>query len=133
MFFGVLMNNQELKEIFNDWININYKIIDIIKKFPELEENLLLSFTSACNITERYISNKNSETFANKRLPLNNPGYLRVTNTVCHLWDGKDTLCKLWSKGIINKKFSKVYEKPTSRICKSCNDIKENDNYITEQ
>jgi hypothetical protein len=127
------MNNQELKEIFNDWININYKIIDIIKKYPEIEDELLLSFTSACNLTERYISNKDSKIFLNKRISLSNPGYLKVTNTVCHLWDGKDTLCKLWSKGIINKEFSKVYEKPTSRICKSCNDIKENDNYITEQ
>jgi hypothetical protein len=103
------MNNQELKEIFDDWISINYEIIDIIKKYPEVEDRLLLGFTSACNLTERYISNKNSGTFVNRRLTLNNPGYLKVTNTVCHLWDGKDTLCKLWSKGIINKEFSNRY------------------------
>lgn len=119
------MNDEEIKQIFNDWISINYKIIDIIKKYSEIEDDLLLGFTSACNLTERYISNKNSGTFVNRRLTLNNPGYLKVTNTVCHLWDGKDTLCKLWSKGIINKKFAKVYEKPTSRICKFCNDKKE--------
>lgn len=127
------MNNKEIKQIFNDWISVNYEIINIIKKYPELEKNLLLGFTSACDLTERYISNKNSNTFTNKRLPLNSSGYLKVTNTVCHLWDGKDTLCKLWSKGIISKEYSKVYEKPTSRICKSCNDIKENDNYTVEQ
>lgn len=126
------MNNQEIKQIFNDWISVNYEIINIIKKYPELEKNLLLGFTSACDLTERYLFNKNSNMCVNKRLPLHNSGYLKVTNTVCHLWDGKDTLCKLWSKGIISKEYSKVYEKPTSRICKSCNDIKEDNNYVEQ-
>lgn len=127
------MNNQELKLIFNDWISVNYEIINIIKMYPELEKILLLGFTSACNLTEEYLSEKNFNKCANRRLPLNDSGYLKVTNTVCHLWNGKDTLCKLWSKGIINKEHSKVYEKPTSRICKICNDIKEDGNYNVEQ
>ena len=123
------MNNQELKEIFDDWISVNYKIIDIIKKYPEIEDELLLGFTSACDLTERYISNKDSKIFVNKRISLDNPGYLKTTSAVCHIWDGKDTLCKLWSKGIITKDYAKVYKLPTSRICNICKDKQEEDKY----
>ena len=123
------MNNQELKEIFDDWISVNYKIIDIIKKYPEIEDRLLLGFTSACNLTERYISNKDSKIFVNKRISLDNPGYLKTTSAVCHIWDGKDTLCKLWSKGIITKDYAKAYKSPTSRICNICKDKQEEDKY----
>ena len=100
-----------------------------ISKFPELKldfENLQI-LCEDCNVGKSNIyyhdlrPNKllipHSD---NPQLLINQKGYLKVTNKICHLWDGIDTACKMWSGGGLKRDKAKVFEKPTSKICLNC-------------
>jgi hypothetical protein len=55
-----------------------------------------------------------------KRLGLGNAGYLRITSKTCHIWDGKNTACKIWSSGSLKKNKAIFYDKPTLKVCEIC-------------
>ena len=100
-----------------------------ISKFPELKldfENLQI-LCDDCNIGKlniyyhdlrpNKIVNPHED---NKQLELHQKGYLKVTNKICHIWNGVDTACAMWSTGGLKKSKGKVFEKPTSKICSNC-------------
>lgn len=98
-----------------------------ISKFPELKlqfENLQI-LCEDCNLGKSNVYFHDLRpnkllTSGNTEIKSSESGYLKITNKTCHIWDGKDTLCRMWSTGGLKRWRAKFYKEPTSRICQTC-------------
>ena len=99
-----------------------------ISKYPHLRldfENLQI-LCEDCNVGKSNVYKHDLR--PNKHIPddvnilsIGSYGYIRATKKVSHIWNGNDTLCKMYSglKGFRDWD-NRIYSKPLTRLCKIC-------------
>ena len=121
-------NNRELvvshKRSISEFPELKLEISNIEILCDDCKIGKSDNFVTIRNKGDLLIDNPN-----NKKIDPGKKGYLRITSKTCHIWDGKDTSCKMWSSGGLKKDEATFFEKPTSRICKICQQFENNSKF----